>query len=293
MTPLNPFPPLAHAQPLHARSRQSASWMRVKASTQLLPRPSVLESRRARVSPQAVIAMCARLGISLTEGKDSGCWLAWLAVEALIAPLPALWRERVPADADPFYVAAPPSGWGAGGAGKMGLLVRKASFAGRRVSYEHEVTGEVLLEHPLLPAFIEHAAHEQRRSGRSRKWEHLERFMQFASPDLKGVFTVDLLTGNVAEKVPDLELPLHRRRRLQRTSTQPMLTMRQLSAFEALTDSRLEKDSDNNSSNNSPARRRLIRHHRRAMVRSSSSNITNTSSAMVRTQHSQQQQQYQ
>jgi len=44
-----------------------------------------------------------------------------------------------------------------------------------------------------------------------------------------------------------------------------MLTMRQLSAFEALTDSRLEKDSDNNSSNNSPARRRLIRHHRRAM----------------------------
>ena len=118
---------------------------RVKALMLLSPaEPDVL-------TPERVMAMAERLGIVLASANAAAdaepeyC-LLWIAVEALRAPLPPLWRR---------------------------------SSDGR---FEHSVTHETTDEHPLLPAFLEHVEHERARKRTNRPFSNLERFMLFADP---------------------------------------------------------------------------------------------------------------
>jgi len=93
--------------------------------------------------------MAMKLGIALdagrTEDAEAEYWLLWIAVEALRAPLPPLWRQL-------------PTG-----------------------QYEHSVTKERTSSHPMLPIFIEMASRERSRKKDNRPFAALERFMLFTT----------------------------------------------------------------------------------------------------------------
>jgi len=111
-----------------------------------------------RITPEAVVEMAERLGIVLckafaTEDAEAEYCLLWIAVEALRAPLPPLWRKL-------------PSG-----------------------SFEHSVTKETTEEHPLLPVYEDMVQHERRRKPTARPYANLENFMYFATDgDDEGAF---------------------------------------------------------------------------------------------------------
>jgi hypothetical protein len=101
------------------------------------------------------MAMAEKLGILLdgagqaADAEPEYC-LLWIAVEALRAPLPPLWRRT----AD----------------GK----------------FEHSATHEATDEHPMLPVFAAHVVHERQRKRTTRPFASLERFMLFAAPTEPG-----------------------------------------------------------------------------------------------------------
>ena len=68
-----------------------SSLMRVKAMMLFTPNPELLDPARA-ITPERVLDMCETLGIIL-EGSEPEYYLIWIAIEALSAPLPPLWRR--------------------------------------------------------------------------------------------------------------------------------------------------------------------------------------------------------
>lgn len=121
-----------------------------KSKAMMLLTTNETDQMMMAITPERVLAMADRLGIILekaymTEDAEAEFWLLWVAVEALRAPLPPLWRRR------------------------------------RDGSFEHSVTREYSDEHPLLPVFVEHVKHERRRKKTARPYAALERFMLFAT----------------------------------------------------------------------------------------------------------------
>jgi len=107
------------------------------------------------ITPERVIAMAEYLGIVLDradathDAEPEFCFL-WIAVEALRAPMPPLWH-RTP---DSLF--------------------------------KHAVTHQTSAEHPMLPVYREHVAHERLRKKSHRPFQALERFMLFANGDGDG-----------------------------------------------------------------------------------------------------------
>jgi len=102
------------------------------------------------ITPERVLSMAAYLGIVLDhanmthDAEPEYCFL-WIAVEALRTPLPPLWHRR-------------PDG-----------------------QFEHSVTHETTVRHPMLPVYVEFVLHERARKKTNRPFQALERFMLFAT----------------------------------------------------------------------------------------------------------------
>ena len=92
--------------------------------------------------------------------------MLWLAVEAVAAPLPPLWRRvRRPEPAE--------------GSEEAEALAGKTDQHESRYFYEHSVSGAVRQEHPLLPVFRNTVATERRRRNKARPWTSMEQWMLF------------------------------------------------------------------------------------------------------------------
>ena len=129
----------AQGHPFAGRLALDASVTLVRAKALMLLTDDTAAARQP-ITPERVLAMAERLGIVLSgasrnaDAEPEYC-LLWIAVEALRAPLPPLWRRRTEE---------------AGG------------------GFENLVTHEAVEEHPLRPVFIEHVVHERARKQPNR-----------------------------------------------------------------------------------------------------------------------------
>ena len=153
----------------------AVTFNRVKALMLLTQDPHASEV--TSITPDAVLRMVDTLGIILSSaGKTADAepeyHLVWIAVEALRAPLPPLWRQT----ADGF---------------------------------EHSVTKETLKQHPLLPVYLEHVQHQRRRKRDNRPFASLERFMLFTNPDSETVDGGDFIFFNLEtrQSLPGRRIP--------------------------------------------------------------------------------------
>lgn len=203
------------------------------------------------ITPERVADMCETLGIDI-RGSEPEYQMLWLAVEAICTPLPPLWRrlERPTASEQATAQASHPQ---PGSAALPMTLPRWAAsksqtsshdlsvspsrppapppepprpppaipIAGKTTDecyyYEHSVTGVVLPQHPLLPAFFDMVAVERRRKERNRPWRQAENWMLFAAPESNSLYFYNFATGQRSRVLPGeiMAEKMERMRRLQ------------------------------------------------------------------------------
>ncbi|KAL1510364.1 hypothetical protein AB1Y20_006675 [Prymnesium parvum] len=162
-----------------------SSLMRVKAMMLFTPNPELSDPQRS-ITPARVLDMCEELGIRI-HGAEPEFFLLWLAVEALSAPLPPLWRRVLREDAT------------AEDAEEQKL---------RAFRFEHAVTRVDSNRHPLLPVFVESVEKERARKNKPRSWSALEHWFLFAG-EHDAIYFYDFQTGQRSRETPQEVMELH------------------------------------------------------------------------------------
>ena len=225
---LTPNPELKEPEPVIAAAPAPATEAEDDLAELSEQAPAVAASKKKKdekpegffsITPERVLEMVDVLGLDINPAGEPEYNLLWIAVEAISAPLPPLWRrlerpERPPTPPPEPVVEKKKGGFGSSdgfqeakafeppgkkkGKGKDSRPDTPAKklrldldgnpmeipYAGSTTDskyyYEHSVSGAASVDHPLLPVYRKVLASERLKKDRARPWSTVEMWYLFA-----------------------------------------------------------------------------------------------------------------